>query len=80
MLYICIHYAGIEILPDWLSREAEKQGLIQRVFTEWEFSMFPTETAIWILYPKKKLIPYKVFVFIGFMVEKSRVTTILGVR
>lgn len=70
MLYACCNHAGIAILPDWLSHEAERKGDIQRVFPDWEFSMFPAETAIWILYPQKRILPRKVRTFIDFMVEK----------
>ena len=70
MLYACTHHMGIAILPDWLSHEAEKKGLIQRIFPDWEFSMFPSETAIWMLYPQKRILAHKVRAFIDFMVEK----------
>lgn len=70
MLYACVNHAGIAILPNWLSRQAEEQGLIQRVFSEWEFSMFPSETAIWKLYPQNRKVPHKVRAFIDLLVEK----------
>lgn len=70
MLYACVNHTGIAILPNWLSQQAEEQGLIQRVFPEWEFSMFPSETAIWMLYPQNRRVPHKVRAFIDFMVEK----------
>lgn len=70
MLYACVNHTGIAILPNWLSRQAEEQGLIQRVFPDWEFSMFPSETAIWMLYPQKRILPHKVRTFIDFMIEK----------
>ncbi|MGG8242820.1 LysR substrate-binding domain-containing protein [Klebsiella aerogenes] len=72
MLYACVNHTGIAILPNWLSQQAEEQGLIQRVFPEWEFSMFPSETAIWMLYPQNRRVPHKVRAFIDFMVEKIR--------
>jgi len=70
MLYACCHHAGIAILPNWLSWQEEKAGRIQRVFPDWEFSMFPSETAIWLLYPQKKILPHKVRTFIDFIKEK----------
>ncbi|TDQ26770.1 LysR family transcriptional regulator [Raoultella sp. BIGb0149] len=70
MLYACCNHGGIAILPNWLSREEEEKGHIQRVFPDWEFSMFPSETAIWMLYPQKRILPHKVRTFIDFMVEK----------
>ncbi|WP_435929768.1 LysR family transcriptional regulator [Dryocola sp. BD613] len=70
MLYSCCHHSGIAILPDWLSWQEKKSGRIKRVFPGWEFSLFPSDTAIWIVYPQKKLVSHKVRTFIDFIVQK----------
>jgi len=70
MLYACCNHGGIAILPNWLSCEEEKKGNIQRIFPDWEFSMFPSETAIWMVYTQRRILPHKVRAFIDFIVEK----------
>ncbi|EHM45422.1 LysR family transcriptional regulator [Yokenella regensburgei ATCC 49455] len=71
MLLACRDGAGIAILPDWLAWKDEKNQRLQRVMTEWEFSMFHAETAVWIVYPSKKIVSSKVRTFIDFIVEKT---------
>lgn len=64
------HHLGSAILPDWLSWQEEKNGRIKRVFPDRELSMFPSETAVWIVYPQKKIVSHKVRTFIDFIVQK----------
>ncbi|EGI25805.1 transcriptional regulator, LysR family [Escherichia coli TA206] len=71
LLYACCHHAGIAILPDWLSCEEARKGNIIRIFPEWEFSMSPGENAIWILYPQKRAMPYRIRAFIDFIIKKT---------
>lgn len=71
LLYACRNGAGIAILPNWLTWQDQKEQRLQRVLPEWEFSMFRAETAIWIVYPRKKIVSSKVRTFIDFMVEKT---------
>ncbi|QKJ86928.1 LysR family transcriptional regulator [Paramixta manurensis] len=70
LLYACRTGAGIAVLPDWLTWQVAKDQQLQRVFPELEFSMFRSETAIWIVYPRKKTVSSKVRTFIDFIVDK----------
>ncbi|MFZ4832076.1 LysR family transcriptional regulator [Rouxiella sp. Mn2063] len=71
LLYACRNGAGIAMLPDWLTWQDQKDLRLQRVFPEWEFSMFRAETAIWIVYPRKRIVSSKVRTFIDFIVDKT---------
>lgn len=70
LLYACRHGSGVAVLPDWLVYNDVKENRLQRVFPEWEFSMLRAETAIWIVYPRKRIVSSKVRSFIDFIVEK----------
>lgn len=71
LLYACRSGAGIAILPDWLVWRDAREGRLQRVLPEWEFSMYRADTAVWIVYPRKKIVSSKVRSFIDFIVEKT---------
>ncbi|KOR00002.1 LysR family transcriptional regulator [Pluralibacter gergoviae] len=71
LLYACRSGGGIAILPDWLVWQDAQAGRLQRVLPAWEFSMYRAETAVWIVYPRKKIVSSKVRSFIDFIVEKT---------
>lgn len=71
LLYACRSGGGIAILPDWLVWQDARAGRLQRVLPAWEFSMYRAETAVWIVYPRKKIVSSKVRSFIDFIVEKT---------
>ncbi|WP_445336186.1 LysR family transcriptional regulator [Citrobacter koseri] len=71
LLYACRNGSGIAVLPDWLVCNDLQERRLQRVFPEWEFSMLRAETAIWIVYPRKRIVSSKVRSFIDFLVEKT---------
>lgn len=71
LLYACRSGAGIGILPDWLVWQDVKEGRLRRVLSEWEFSMHRAETAVWIVYPRKKIVSSKVRAFIDYLVAQT---------
>ncbi|MEO1300556.1 MAG: LysR substrate-binding domain-containing protein, partial [Cyanobacteria bacterium J06636_16] len=58
---------GIGMKSVWNASESLKSGLLVEVLPE-----FPlvTETAIWLLYPSRRIIPPKVHAMIDFLLEQ----------
>ena len=70
LLAACAADLGIAMLPGWLTWQSSRAQHIQRLLPAWEFSMTNSETAIWLVYPRKKIVSSKVRSFIDFMVAK----------
>ncbi len=70
MLYACVNHTGIAIFTELAIAAGRRTRAHSTGIPGWEFSMFPSETAIWMLYPQNRRVPHKVRAFIDFMVEK----------
>ncbi|MTH46831.1 LysR family transcriptional regulator [Intestinirhabdus alba] len=66
----CLQGAGIAILPDWLIADDLRTQRLQRVLPEREFSLHRAESAVWFVYPRKKIVASKVRSFIDFYVDR----------
>ena len=61
---------GVALLPDWLVRQEVEQGLLMRLFSEYEVTATDFNSAVSLLYPSRKYLPLKVRVFNDFLIEK----------
>lgn len=66
----CLQGSGIAVLPDWLIADDLRAHRLVKVLPDQEFSLHRSESAIWFVYPRKKIVASKVRSFIDFYVTK----------
>ena len=63
---------GISLLPDWLVEEDIKNGLLVKLFENYQITATDYESSIWLLYPSRDYVPLKTKVFIEQLMLKFR--------
>lgn len=60
---------GLALLPTWLAGDALARGALVGCLPRWQCSAGGEATALWFLYPPKRIVSSKVRSFIDFMLE-----------
>lgn len=66
MLELAILSQGVALLPTWACESALRDGRLIELLRGWEPRVQPAETAVWVVYPRKKTVSSKVRAFIDF--------------
>ena len=61
---------GFALLPDWLVAKPIETGELLVWLPEWDIRIAGRESAVWFVYPPKRIVSSKVRCFIDFIVEQ----------
>lgn len=61
---------GFALLPDWLVAQSIKEGDLAVLLPEWGVQQTERQSAVWFVYPPKRIVSSKVRCFIDFIVER----------
>ncbi len=61
---------GPALLADWLSNEPVANGLLIDLFPHYEVTATTFDTGVWLLYPSRSYLPFKVRAMVDFLREK----------
>jgi DNA-binding transcriptional LysR family regulator len=61
---------GLGLLPNWLVAERLREGRLVRWLPSWRVALSQTTSALWFIYPPKRIVSSKVRCFIDFMLER----------
>ncbi|MHC6226850.1 LysR family transcriptional regulator [Pseudomonas sp. X10] len=65
---------GVAILPDWLVAKSIEANELLVWLPEWDIRSVERKSAVWFVYPPKRIVSSKVRCFIDFMVERIGTT------